>query len=48
MTDIIKASFEVICKRNTQLDKIELLKRYLSIKKNIDMSKDCLNKRFKK
>jgi len=46
MNDLIKASFEVVCKRKTNFNKIDLLKRFLSIKKKIDISKECLTKRF--
>jgi hypothetical protein len=45
--DIIKDSYFIVMKRNTSLDKFELLKRFLKIKYNISISTKSLKMRDK-
>ena len=45
--DIIKDSYFVVMKKNTSLDKLELLKRFLKIKYNISISIKSLKMRDK-
>lgn len=45
--DIIKDSYFVVMKRNTSLDKLELLKRFLKIKYNVSITIKSLKMRDK-
>ena len=45
--DIIKDSYFIVMKRNTSLDKLELLKRFLKIKYNIAITIKSLKMRDK-
>jgi len=45
--DIIKDSYLIVMKRNTSLDKLELLKRFLKIKYNISITIRSLKMRDK-
>jgi hypothetical protein len=45
--DIIKDSYLIVMKRNTSLDKLELLKRFLKIKYNVAITIRSLKMRDK-
>lgn len=45
--DIIKDSYFVVMKRNTSLDKLELLKRFLKIRYNVSITIKSLKMRDK-
>jgi hypothetical protein len=45
--DIIKDSYFIVMKRNTSLDKLELLKRFLKIKYNVAITIKSLKMRDK-
>lgn len=45
--DIIKDSYFIVMKRNTSLDKLELLKRFLKMKYNIAITIKSLKMRDK-
>ena len=45
--DIIKDSYFIVMKRNTSLDKLELLKRFLKIKYNVSITIKSLKMRDK-
>lgn len=45
--DIIKDSYFIVMKRNTSLDKLELLKRFLKIKYNVAITIRSLKMRDK-
>ena len=49
MNDFIKIQYAKICVRfsKSELDKEEILRRYLKRYHNIDISKNCINSRFK-
>lgn len=45
--DIIKASYCIVMTRRTNINKLELLQRYLKIRYNISIGIDTLEKRKK-
>ena len=47
MIDVIKSSYCVIMKKNTTVNKLELLRRYLKFKYRIDINKDSIEARDK-
>ena len=47
MVDVIKSSYCVIMKKNTTVNKLELLRRYLKFKYRISMNKETLEARDK-
>jgi hypothetical protein len=47
MIDVIKSSYCVIMKKNTTVNKLELLRRYLKFKYRISMNKEAIEARDK-
>lgn len=47
MIDVIKSSYCVIMKKNTTVNKLELLRRYLKLKYRINMNKEAIEARDK-
>ena len=45
--DIIKSSYCVVMKKNTSINKLELLRRFLKFKYRISMNKESIEKRDK-
>lgn len=47
VNDIIKDSYFIVMKKNTSIDKLELLKRFLKIKYNVNITIESLKMRDK-